>query len=126
MDSARPLFASESFYWSPDSRFVVFGDHVGRSTSVVVVDVAAKDLPVYVHSLNPSEICSGDGLRDDLKAAARLSNVEFGAVRENLPNVWAHFSLGLVPMPSGTTCTKTPLLHSGNLKRGAVEAHKPL
>ena len=119
-------FAAESFFWSPDSKFVVFADRAGGNTSVVVIDVAGKELPAYVHGLNPSDICLGDALGPELTAGARLSKVEFGTTSEDLPSVWAHFSFDTLSAPRGTTCTKAPLLHSGNLKRAAVEFHKPI
>jgi hypothetical protein len=121
-------FASESFFWSPDSRFVAFGDRVGDSTSVVIVDVTGREVPAYVHGLNANEICVGNALGREVTATTRLSKVEFGTMREDLPSAWAHFSFDSLASAalSGTTCTKAPLLHSGNLKRAAVEVHKPL
>ena len=118
----RHEFASETFFWSPDSRFVVFGDRMAGHVSVVAVSVVGKDTVTYLHQLFRTEICDSAGPKVALDGFARLSNVDFGIAPSSVPRFSAHFSLPPGP-GGGEDCTKAPLFHSGNLMRAAVETH---
>jgi len=119
-------WASTSFFWSPDSRFVAFADRLGEANSIVVVQIAADDLTTYVHRLETFEICTGEGLGPEVASSATLSDVEFTSARGgNLPDVFARFSPDY-PGSKDQSCNKTLLLNASNLKPAPIEVHKPL
>ncbi len=122
----RHEFASESFFWSPDSRFIAFGNRVKRTTSVVIIDVGQGEPTAFVHPISASEICSGDEFGSRTLNGAIVSRVEFGVERDTLPSIWAHFSLDAIDPRTKAACAKVPHLHSGNLRRAGVELHKEL
>lgn len=84
-------FASKAFFWSPDSRFVMFADSMGedgaREFSVVAVDVQARALTAYTHRVDPQELCNG-------AEQPTLSRVEFGTLRGRLPDTRLRFDPG--------------------------------
>ena len=120
----RHEFASQSIFWSPDSRFLAFGDRMAHETSVVVIDLGKKELPAYVHRLTLEELCTGRDLAPEITEHVTLEKVEFGSMEDNLPSLRAHFSFDFGPALGSATCTKAPLLHSRNLTRAPVEMHK--
>ncbi len=124
-------FAADSFYWSPDSRHVVFADRVEKSgtetTSVVVVEVGEKDLTTYVHPLNTSEMCAGAELGPRIAAGATLRGVEFAPARGKLPEIWARFSRDDSPASINPACAKPVRLYDANLKRAEIQVgRKPI
>jgi hypothetical protein len=122
----RHEFASESFFWSPDSRFIVFGDRVQDNVDIVIIDLSRQEMPAYVHELRTADVCDGPQPDSAIVASARVASAEFGQTQQGLPNVWAHLSFGLARPTLGAICTKTPHLHSGNLRLAEVEKHKLL
>lgn len=122
-------FASEFFFWSPDSRFVVFADRTGQqhpTTSIVVVRADNDALAAYVHPLQTSEVCTGDGLGPELAAGAVLSNVQFTSSSGATPDIFVSFSPQGWPLGQAQACTKRLLLNSANLGPADVENHTPL
>ena len=122
-------FASEFFFWSPDSRFVVFADRTGQqhpTTSIVVVRADNDALAAYVHPLQTSEVCTGDGLGPELAAGAVLSIVQFTSSSGATPDIFVSFSPQGWPLGQAQACTKRLLLNSANLGPADVENHTPL
>jgi hypothetical protein len=67
-------FCSEAFYWSPDSRFVLFGDCMNHSLSVVLADALSQ--LTRVHSIHVSAECNQ--LKDSIDSLEiRVTNMEF-------------------------------------------------
>lgn len=110
-------FSSESFFWSLDSRFVVFEDATPTSPkSIILVKVGETDLTVYSHAIRDGEICAN---RSDLRGTLRagmLHSVEFVPVQGPLPDVWVTFS--------GIRCEDPLRLHAQDFKQAGVEIHK--
>ena len=50
-------FGGGSFYWSADSKYVLFTDHLGDEFNLVLINVAEKDLTALVHSLSDTALC---------------------------------------------------------------------
>lgn len=57
---------SESFFWSADSRALVFADSVGPRLSVVLVTLDDEQLTTYAHTVSASDVCTGDVADADL------------------------------------------------------------
>lgn len=112
-------FESESFYWSPDSRFVVFADTTATgSKTIILVKVEESDITTYTHPLQEGEICAN---RTDLRGVLRgaiLHGVEFIPTQAPLPDVWATFS--------GIRCDDPLRLRAQDFKQAAVEVHKKI
>jgi hypothetical protein len=122
-------FASDSFFWSPDSRFVVFADRMGRetpTTSIIVVRIGGDELTAYVHRLQTQEVCTGEKLGPEFAAGAILSRVEFVPSGGAVPDMFASFSADGWPLGRGQSCTKVLLLNNANLRPAEPEFHKPL
>ena len=55
-------WASNTFFWSPDSRFVAFADRFQDKTSFVLVRIDNGEITAYVHPIDTSELCTARGL----------------------------------------------------------------
>jgi hypothetical protein len=109
-------FASESFYWSADSRFVAFADATDTSKKLVLAEVSDSGLTAYVHSLRAGEICPNTSGLGDTLWPAMLHNVEFIPAQGTRPDVWATFS--------GIRCNEPLRLHAQDFTRAEVEVHQ--
>ena len=113
-------FESESFFWSPDSRYVGFADATGGTESVVLVRVGERDLTTYVHPLKAAELCAA-GVRPE-GLGATLTNIESSATGGALPEIGAYFS--------NITCHEAlnqPLrLHPEDFKPAKIEVHQKI
>lgn len=110
-------FVSDSFYWSPDSRFVAFGDGTpANPKSIILVKVGEADLTTYVHTVKEGEICASRGDLRGVLRGATLHNVEFFSAKAPLPDVWATFS--------GIRCDEPLRLHSEDFKKADIEVHR--
>ncbi len=111
-------FDSESFFWSPDSRFVAFADVTDAAKAIVVVRVGDNNLITYTHTLKEKEICAN---RNDLGStlpSAALHSVEFVPAQGPLPDIWATFS--------GIRCEDPLRLHAQDFKPAEIEIHKKI
>lgn len=66
-------FCSSSFYWSSDSRFLVFGDCLNEAFSVILLDT--QSLITKTHALESSDICEQDD--ETTGVDAKLAGVSF-------------------------------------------------
>jgi hypothetical protein len=120
-------FASDSFFWSPDSKYLVFADRLGveevNATSIVLVKVQTNSLTTYVHPLGTKEMCGGIDLGPGVASGATLYSVDFGNVQGDLPEIWASFTRENTPGSIHPSCAKPLHLRSGDFKPAAVEVH---
>jgi hypothetical protein len=58
---SRHSFGSWSFYWTPDSRSVIFGDYAGTDRSIVLVSFDRGSFETYRHALSSTDLPCGDG-----------------------------------------------------------------
>ena len=120
-------FSSDSFFWSSDSRHVVFADRLSSVdsvvTSIVVVDVGGRDLTTRIHSLGTKEICDGEDLSPRIAEGATLHGVEFGPTQGKLPEIWARFYRDNTPASVHPSCAKSLRLHDENLRLAEIEVH---
>jgi hypothetical protein len=125
-DEQRHQFGSESFYWSPDSRFVVFADRLQAVLSLVVVDTASQGLPAFTRELTADDFCEAPLTEPDFFSTAIISGADFGSTREAMPTLWPHLSFPHPGPKPNVPCRKSPLVHAGNLQQARVEVHKAL
>ena len=52
-------FESTSFFWAPDSKWVVFADRLESTVSIVLVQVGEKDLTTLVRPISPADGACG-------------------------------------------------------------------
>jgi hypothetical protein len=67
-DNQMHSFRSNSFYWSGDSRMVLFADSVQKDLSIVLLEIEGDRISAFKHQLLASQIC------------AQGSNADLGAV----------------------------------------------
>jgi hypothetical protein len=124
-------FASESFYWSPDSKYLAFADRLVNGetdiASIVMVRVGTKDLATYVHELNTKEMCGGAEPNPNIAATATLHGAEFGLGQGGLPELSARFFPYERQSAINPACTAPVQLRSPDLKPAEIEIHdKPV
>ncbi len=56
-ESQTHKFYSDSFYWAPDSRAMVFADNLHGTLSVVLVTINGDATKTYVHPVTMAEAC---------------------------------------------------------------------
>lgn len=66
-------FVGKAFFWSADSKTVVFADRVGAAASIVVIKIDGDDPTAYVHALTAQEVCAGREPRQDLASSVELT-----------------------------------------------------
>lgn len=62
-------FYSDSFYWAPDSKAVVFADNLNGTLSVVLVTINGDSTKTFVHPITVGEAC-GDSSKPNVKSFA--------------------------------------------------------
>jgi hypothetical protein len=120
-DSLEPLHEveSESFFWSPDSRYVAFADYSAGAESIVLVRVGDGDLTTYTHVLKRDELCQDGTETGQNPLVARVDKVEFVAAA-GAWDVWVYFSHIPCPAPA-----RQPLrLHMEHFQPAPIEVHK--
>jgi hypothetical protein len=107
-------FASDSFFWSPDSKSVTFVDRSAAELHIVLVRIAAEDLTAYVHPVSASRVC-GDANVDREQVA--IPRMEVAPTQEAVPQVWVDL---------GASCgAKTLTLRSKDFSLAKIEVHPP-
>lgn len=64
-------FRSNAFYWSDDSRTVVFADSVEKTLSVVMVTIDADQTHAFTHQVTAAEACE-QGSKGDIQSSTLM------------------------------------------------------
>ena len=106
-------FCSESFYWSMDSRFVVFGDCRNGLFSLVLVDTRLGE--TQVRPFKPSELCERAAMKGNQGSEVKLSDASFQAARGE------HRSIRVRLSSNQSSCSRDLVLDTADFTRAAVE-----
>ena len=97
----------ESFFWSADSKSVVFADRTRAGLAIVLVQVGETDLTTLLHPVSDSDVCG------------RLSDATISEPY-GVPEIQATF------YATGTTpCTKVLTLHGDDFGPAKEEVYPP-
>jgi len=101
-------FAGGSFYWSADSRYVVFTDRAPDGLKLVLVKTGGDDLTTLVHALSDTDICG------------TLSGASVTVPRYGVLEVQATFRAA-----GSVACTKVLTLHDEDFQAAKEETYPP-
>ncbi len=113
-------FWSDSFFWSADSRSIVFADATPAGLAVVLIRIVQNEPIAYVHPLTLSEVCEGAAPRKVRIGGLTMSKAVVGNAEDSIPEILVDFR------PADTSCTaKTLVLRGARLPPAALEQHPP-
>jgi len=117
-DELEPLhsFAGDSFFWSPDSKFVVFEDGSEGRTSIILVEMNEGNPTTFVHPLQARDVC--DTKYPGEVRAATLTRAEFEPMPGTLPDLLIHFR--------AYSCDKPARLTAADFKPAEIEVHQKI
>jgi hypothetical protein len=106
-------FRSDSFYWAPDSRAVLFADSVEERLSLVLVAEDKERFSAFTYGLTDSEACAGGAIA----SPPMLSDAEISLPINSRREIRAAFRAGNSP------CPETLTLQSDGFKPATPQVH---
>jgi hypothetical protein len=113
-------FYSDSFYWAPDSKAVVFADNLQGTLSIVLVTVNGNETKTYVHPVTMAEGCGDPSKPNTSTYDIQVSHPEAGAQQGTDREI-------RIPIrASAPVCKVTGvILHSEDFQPAKVESYPP-
>jgi hypothetical protein len=117
----RHRFASDSFYWSPDSKTFLFGDTVNGRLSAILVAVSGAGIHTYDHPITATAACEQGKLGNVPASSLVISHAEVGPFK-NTQTIDLQFRSS----DYGMCRPKTLTLDIQDFRPAAMEVHEPL
>ncbi len=112
-------FEADSFFWSANSKAIVFADRTRAGMDVVLIVLERDDLQAFVHPLLASEACDG-GRPERIKVSGlSVAHATIAATADAFPDVRMEFRA-----VDGSCKPKPLMLHSGDFRPAETEQHK--
>jgi hypothetical protein len=112
-------FRSNSFYWTEDSRAVVFADSLQNALSIVLVTIDGDRLNTYVHPVSAAETCEQSSRANIEDADLMLSQADLSEAADDrtVDLVFRSSDYGAC-RPKGIT------LHFEDFRSAQIESHE--